>query len=602
MKFFSIKTVVYLFCSLLFSCSYFSGTRSEYEDPSDYLYKVKSDFNLISPDGRGLSLLKDSNSDFVLISFVQSKDLQRESLDLALKGLKNISDSLSGKKISIKLVVLDQKEDRDKLEKLELSKKSVQILIDNTQISGLDFGAVYSFDSYLLPRGHRAVVWKGNALVNNAASLDLVPQKHVAALDEKLKLLYDSFLVSEKVLTFEKDISPILIKNCISCHHTSGVAPWAMRSYDSIKRWRRMIREVVLTRRMPPAQSDSYYRTYLQDNSISTSEVQTLVKWIDQTSSETPGNDPLSGYIHEDAGPFSLGKPDYILEVPQQKIGADDREFITVLRMNWPLNTPARIKGMDVQTDNVKATHHLSIYYLVPNKDPNAKDMTVASFDGGYIPGYRPTFLPLDTSYLIPANAPIRVSPHVVPTGKDEIINMRVGFYFAKDTEPKELLHCGVDTKNISIPPNTKNHKLSTSGVLTEDVRVIQVGTHMHSRGKNIKYTAHLPNGKTEVLLSLPNYNRNWQREYIPQEPLFLPKGTKMECLAYFDNTKDNPFVSNPNIHVKYGWNADDEMLTCSCFAMREVDYQRTVLKKKIPYQPIPVTSDRIVIKQDESH
>jgi hypothetical protein len=251
---------------------------------------------------------------------------------------------------------------------------------------------------------------------------------------------------------------------------------------------------------------------------------------------------------------------------------------------------------MDVQTDNIKATHHLSVYYLVPSKDqPDSYD--VAAFDGGYIPGYEPMFLPLNTSYLIPANAPIRASPHLVPTGKNEDIKMRIGYYFDKRKVPRELVHCGIDTKDIDIPPNEPDYVKIIQGRVTEDIRVIQLGTHMHSRGKSIKYTLTRPDLSRQILLSLPNYNRSWQREYVPQKPIFIPKGSVLTCEAHYDNSRNNPRVSDPSKRITYGWYADNEMMTCSCFAMREIDYQRVLKKNHTPFRPIPVESNRNVIE-----
>jgi hypothetical protein len=120
----------------------------------------------------------------------------------------------------------------------------------------------------------------------------------------------------------------------------------------------------------------------------------------------------------------------------------------------------------------------------------------------------------------------------------------------------------------------------------------------MHKRGRSIKYSAVTPSNKTEVLLSLPNYVHTWQREYHLKEPLLIPKGSVVTCEGYFDNSQNNPRVQDPSKTIRYGWMSDDEMMACSCYAMREADYQRLISKKNSAYSPLPLNYDRDVISR----
>lgn len=589
---------------VLSSCAFFQSQSSDtFDYKSAGFPKMKSDIDLITTDSLGHRLLRDARKDFVVITILQSQKQNDAVVKNTLAKLSQLSLDPDLKNFEFQFIAADEKEDRDALESLASQAGLKQkFLIDNLQISVVDLGAYHNLDSVVVHKSSRSILTRLNA------SSDLDFKKHLLQLAqhnfqpiELTDSAATSLLTSPKILTektrwnYAKDIAPILEKNCIKCHNVHGLAPWAMDSYESVIQWKKMIREVLLVKRMPPAQSDTYYMSYQNETKPSTEEIRKLISWIDNGAENSSGQDPLKNLHIPPRKDFILGKPDLLIEVPEQHIGAEDSERVEILKIKWPLSYPVRVKGMDVQTDNIKATHHLSVYYLVPSKDqPNSYN--VAAFDGGYIPGYEPMFLPLNTSYLVPANAPIRVSPHLVPTGKDEKIKMRIGYYFDKRPVPRELVHCGIDTKDIDIPPNTSNYTKIIQGRVTEDIRVIQLGTHMHSRGKSIKYTLTRPDGSHQILLSLPNYNRSWQREYVPKQPIFVPKDSLLTCEAHYDNSRSNPRISDPNKRITYGWYADNEMMTCSCFAMREGDYQRVLGKNKTPFIPEPVESNRDVI------
>ena len=60
------------------------------------------------------------------------------------------------------------------------------------------------------------------------------------------------------------------------------------------------------------------------------------------------------------------------------------------------------------------------------------------------------------------------------------------------------------------------------------------------------------PDGKKEILLSVPGYDFNWQHRYRFAKPFRVPAGTKIECVAHFDNSIENP--ANPDPKKLIGW------------------------------------------------
>jgi hypothetical protein len=84
---------------------------------------------------------------------------------------------------------------------------------------------------------------------------------------------------------------------------------------------------------------------------------------------------------------------------------------------------------------------------------------------------------------------------------------------------------------------------------------------HMHVRGKDFLYEAIYPDGKKEILLAVPHYNFNWQSVYRLEEPIFLPRGSKIHCVAHFDNSAKNPNNPDPTQVVRWGDQTWQEMM-----------------------------------------
>jgi hypothetical protein len=82
----------------------------------------------------------------------------------------------------------------------------------------------------------------------------------------------------------------------------------------------------------------------------------------------------------------------------------------------------------------------------------------------------------------------------------------------------------------------------------------------MHLRGTAAKYTATFPDGRTETLLSVPNFDFNWQSIYRFADPVPAPKGTKLVWAGEWDNSADNPRNPDPSQTVRWGLQTFDEM------------------------------------------
>jgi hypothetical protein len=83
----------------------------------------------------------------------------------------------------------------------------------------------------------------------------------------------------------------------------------------------------------------------------------------------------------------------------------------------------------------------------------------------------------------------------------------------------------------------------------------------MHVRGKAFQFRAVYPTGETEILLDVPRFDFNWQPYYYLETPKIMPKGTRIEVTAAYDNSPNNPFNPNPATTVFWGPQTWDEMM-----------------------------------------
>ena len=67
----------------------------------------------------------------------------------------------------------------------------------------------------------------------------------------------------------------------MGCHQPGGIGPFSMTSYEMVKGFSPMIREVLRTKRMPPFHADPHYGAWKNDMSLSAAQVKTIVNWVE---------------------------------------------------------------------------------------------------------------------------------------------------------------------------------------------------------------------------------------------------------------------------------------------------------------------------------
>jgi hypothetical protein len=382
--------------------------------------------------------------------------------------------------------------------------------------------------------------------------------------------------------TFSKNVWPILQRRCVSCHQAGEIAPMPLTSYSEVRPWARAIRQAVLTRAMPPWHAEpNETHSFRNDRSLTQAEIATLQAWVDQGC---PQGDPLPKFIPPSPGrSWKLGRPDLIVQVPGFQVPERGPVPYSFLIVPLHFDHDTWVRAAEFRIDHRAVIHHINAFVRSPDSSylagfpANTIFVPTVSERGkkragervferrqlllGYEPGYAPMPWLDDGAKLVKAGSDLVFEMHYNPNGKSVTDYSEFGLYFAKEPPRERVL--AIDTLrdlDLAIPANDPAYLSKTSLTLARPVRLLSIQPHMHVRGKSMQVRAIYPNGQTEVLVSVPKYDFNWQTTYVFQDPVHLPSGTRLESDARFDNSPNNRFNPDPGAMVHWGDQTTDEM------------------------------------------
>ena len=359
-------------------------------------------------------------------------------------------------------------------------------------------------------------------------------------------------------VTFADHVGPLLRKHCVACHRPGTAAPFSLTSYQSAAARADMIAEVVSEKRMPPWYGSAARGDFVNRRGLSADERSTIVQWV--RSGKARGDEsklpPLELPREEDK--WQIGTPDLIVEeAKSHELPAEGIINYQYVLLPYIFPRDTWVHGVQILPDNPKTVHHCNMAYVIPTEGFKA-----SNFITGVVPGGEPLTVGEGIAQRIPAGSTLVLQIHFVTTGRPEQCRISVGLRYARGVVQKELRHIRLDNSKFAIPPGAAAHPVSDTRTLDRDALGVGLFSHMHVRGKDMTFFAHLPDGTTEKLLSIPNYSFDWQHAYR-WEPNTkrIPKGTRIECIAHYDNSPFNPYNPDPTATVKEGPQTFHEMM-----------------------------------------
>lgn len=377
-------------------------------------------------------------------------------------------------------------------------------------------------------------------------------------------------------VTFTRDIAPIVFQECAGCHRPGQSAPFALLTYQEVRKHARLIAEVTQRRYMPPWLPEPGYSEFSGDRRLSQEQIDLIQRWVSEGMVEgNPKDLPPQPTWSEG---WLLGQPDLVVTMPQAyTLTAAGKDVYRNFVFSVPVSSRQYVKGVEFRPGNAKVVHHAFINLdETPFSRRLAEKENPPGFDGmvlpetcrmpgghflGWQPGKTPSMVPEGLAWVLNAGTDLVVQLHLHPSGKPEVIQPSIGFYFTEMPPTNQLVRLNLSQPFIDIPAGATNYTIEQSYQLPVDVHVVGISPHTHYLGKVLQGFATLPDGATNWLLLIKDWDFNWQGDYRYATARFLPKGSQLHMRFSYDNSTNNlRNLNDPPRRVKYGLQTTDEM------------------------------------------
>ena len=380
---------------------------------------------------------------------------------------------------------------------------------------------------------------------------------------------------SMEEVNYAEHTAAIINDNCLVCHRPGEVAPFSLEGYDNARKWSRMIAKVSSERRMPPWLAVEGVGEFSHEMRLTEREIATLAQWAE--AGAPSGDLSKAPKAPEFPVGWRLGEPDMLISMPKPfKLGDDGRDEIWNFVIKPDITEPVYVQALDVKPGNKSVVHHVAAF--IDEKGASER-LLEGGRDGGYqtfggpgfapdnmlgawLPGLQPVRMPEGTGFLLKPGARIVMQVHYSKTGREEVDQSKMALYFSKEPVTKPTQMSWFVNPGIVIPPGDPRVEFKRVHTMPKDVTLYSLMAHMHLLGKEMHATLIHPDGTRERLLSIDKWDFNWQLNYMLKEPKLIKRGSKIEIVAVFDNSEDNPSnPSSPPREVRWGEETTDEMM-----------------------------------------
>lgn len=410
-----------------------------------------------------------------------------------------------------------------------------------------------------------------------------------------------TFSDDEEKISYEKNIAPIFLNKCLTCHAENGIFPPKLSSYEKIKSWAAMSKETIMTERMPPFSADKHYGEYSNDISLSAEEKRLLIKWYNAGAPKDGTTDPLLNYKTENKVVQRFNDPVYTAAMPtEHPIPPGGEIEYKYFQIGGEVPYEFWSKGYWTKSTNPRQLHHeslfvvskpLSFYEELSKKKFNINEEERKKNTDGDVFLYtlsamekyeqennsdnytkfqvwgagrpQPFYHAKHVGVHVPKGAYLILETHYMGTGRDEKEKTTVEFYgFRKKPEQlNEMFNITLNNLDFEIPPNHPNYEVqSREWVAKKNILIRSFLGHLHMRGKSIKVLVKEPSDKDfKVLVSIPNYNYGWQTgaALTPVTPIKIKAGSVLKGICRYDNSANNPYNPDPSKKVHFGQRVD---------------------------------------------
>jgi hypothetical protein len=408
---------------------------------------------------------------------------------------------------------------------------------------------------------------------------------HVIRFASVLLVAFAAQSASKTTVTFNKQIAPIIYKNCSTCHRPGEAAPFSLLSFADVVRKAKTIGKVTASHVMPPWKAEPASYAYRDERRLKVEEIELIQAWLKQGMPEGNSADKIEP--PKFASGWMLGEPDLVVEMPAAyHVPADGPDIYRNIAVPLGLMEDKWITAIDMKPSARAVVHHVLYFADAKGRiherqqqgsEPGFSGMRAGGASiplGGWAIGAQPHFFPEGLALHVPKGSDLVVQYHFHPTGKPEAEKSVIGLYFAKKAPERTLTRIQMPPhyslfSGLDIPAGEKDFVLRDSYTLPASIDAVGVGAHAHYIAKQMKMTATLPGGEVKTLLFIKDWDFAWQDRYYFQQFVPLPQGTKLDVEIHWDNSAGNPRnPSSPPVRVTWGEESKDEMGSVSLIAV----------------------------------
>jgi hypothetical protein len=349
-------------------------------------------------------------------------------------------------------------------------------------------------------------------------------------------------------MMFDKEIVRILQASCLGCHRPGGIA-MSLATYDEARPWAKAIKEELLERRMPPWTPVPGYGDFRNAPSISQRDIDMVVNWVEGGAPRGDPKDLPSDPLYSDK--WQLGPPDLVLKpATEAAVGPDTDEYRT---FELPTGLPQNrwLKAIDLRPGNTSVVWSAEFYLQCKreagqgSQPESEKSASRLELLGTWRPGQETIALPDGAGQLTPAGSRIVVKIHYRGSGESAKDQSAVGLYFAGTAPPRPVTQVPLDSADAVVPARAAGEQVKASYTVRNDADLLAIKPLAVPLLLSLEATAYKPDGTVQVLTWTLGSKVDWQPVCYLREPIRLPRGTRVEAIAYFDNSDGNR--NNPN-------------------------------------------------------
>ncbi len=410
----------------------------------------------------------------------------------------------------------------------------------------------------------------------------------------------------DATVTFNRDIAPIVFRNCVVCHRPGEAAPFSLLAYTEAKERAGLIATFTTSRYMPPWLPERGRVEFLGERGLDDDEIALIRLWVEQGAAEGDPADlpPLPAFTQG----WQLGEPDVILTMEDTfSVPAEGVDVYRNFVLPIPVSTPRWVKAVELRPGNRRVVHH-AVMQVDRSRSSRRRDeedaepgfpgmdMAGSEAPGGRSLGWTPGKLPVVDERLawrVEPGSDMILQLHMLPSGKPEQVAPEIGLYFTDQPPAKQAFSLLMRNDNIDIPAGDGDYVIEDSLTLPVAVEALGVYPHAHYLGKSIEAYATLPGGRKQWLIKIPKWDFNWQDDYRYSQPLHLPAGTRIHMRFVYDNTSANALnPHDPPQRVQFGNRSTDEMATLTIQVIAERAEDKPLLREALMRARLEKNSD----------